>query len=154
MSSTSIYSPHLNTSHYVQLAHILRTRGRSAPYGCTVDRISNGYNSHLGHVSAVRKSQAQMVCQPRPDGSGPVNLKRQSTDHIEQLGRTVRPSWPDNPLLGVSIARAKASTVHSTRAQKHIVPSQIHFGTCGRSTNPAQTVPARAQRHVRQQTLW
>jgi hypothetical protein len=75
--------PDLNTSCYVQLAHILRTRGWSAPYGRTVCRTSNDYNSCLKLVSAVRKIQARMVRQPRPDGLGLVNLKCQSIDHIE-----------------------------------------------------------------------
>jgi hypothetical protein len=75
MRTTSIYSPQHKASRYVQLAHILRTRGRSAPYGRTVHCTSNSYNSHLKHVSAVRKSQAWMVRQPRLDGPGPVNMK-------------------------------------------------------------------------------
>jgi hypothetical protein len=58
MSSTSIYSSQHKASRYVQLAHILRTRGRSAPYVRTVCRTSNIYNSRLKPVSAFRKSQA------------------------------------------------------------------------------------------------
>jgi hypothetical protein len=40
-SSPYIYSPPQNSNHYVQLAQILRTRGRSAPLGRTVRRTSN-----------------------------------------------------------------------------------------------------------------
>jgi hypothetical protein len=83
MVSTSIYSTQHKTSHYVQLAQILRTRGLSVPYGRMVHRTSNGYNAHLKPVSAVRKNQAQTVCQPRPNSPGPVKKKCQSTDQIE-----------------------------------------------------------------------
>jgi hypothetical protein len=67
MSSTSIYSPPVNSSRYVLEAHILRKHGRSTP-GRTVRRTSNGYNSRLEPVGAVRKCQAWTVRQPRPDG--------------------------------------------------------------------------------------
>jgi hypothetical protein len=93
--------------HPSHLGHFLRTCRRSAPYGRTVRRKSNGYNSHLKHVSAIRKSQAQTVRQPRPDAPGTVNLKCQSTNHIEQDGRIVRQPWSDCPPLGASIIRAK-----------------------------------------------
>jgi hypothetical protein len=79
MSSTSIYSPQLKPSHYVQLAQLLRTRGRPAPHGRTVRRTSNNYKGRLKPVSAVRKSQARTVHPPGPDSSGPVNLEYQST---------------------------------------------------------------------------
>jgi hypothetical protein len=74
MSSTCIYIPPLNSSCYVQLAQHLRTRGRSAPYGRTVCRTGNNYNSCLKHVRAVRKSKTRMVRQTRLDGPGPGNL--------------------------------------------------------------------------------
>ena len=106
-SSASIYSPQHKPSHYVQLAHVLRTRGQSAPHGRIVRHTTNRYNDHLKHVSAIRKSQAQTVRQPRPDAPGPVNLKCQSTNHIEQDGRIVRQPWSDCPPLGASIIRAK-----------------------------------------------
>jgi hypothetical protein len=61
MSSTSIYSPQHKPSHYVQLAHVLRTRGRSAPHGRTVHHTNNGYNDRLKLVSAIKKSQARTV---------------------------------------------------------------------------------------------
>jgi hypothetical protein len=67
-----------------------------------VRHTSNDYNSRLKPISAVRKSQAQTVRQSRPDGPGPVNLKHQSSDHIEQYGWTVRQPWPDYPPLGPS----------------------------------------------------
>jgi hypothetical protein len=79
----------------MQLAHVLRTRGWSAPHGGTVRCTSNGYNDRLKLVSGVRKSQARMVRQPRPDGPGPVNMKYQSTDQFEQHRRTVRQPWSD-----------------------------------------------------------
>jgi hypothetical protein len=43
MSSPSIYSTPLKSNRYVQFAHFLRTRGRSAPYGRTVRRTHNNY---------------------------------------------------------------------------------------------------------------
>jgi hypothetical protein len=109
MSSTAIYNPPLNSSRYVQLAQLLRKRERSAPYGRTVRRTCNGYNSCLKSVIGVRKSQAQMVCQPRENGLGPSNLNCHSTDQVEIHGRTVRPTVPDGLPLGVSTVRAKAS---------------------------------------------
>jgi hypothetical protein len=42
-------------SRYVQLAQLLRTRRRSAPYGRTVRRTSNDYIDRLKPVRAVRK---------------------------------------------------------------------------------------------------
>jgi hypothetical protein len=48
-------TPQLICSRYVQLAQFLRTRGRSAPYGQTVRRTSNGYIDRLKPVRAVRK---------------------------------------------------------------------------------------------------
>jgi hypothetical protein len=42
MSSPSICSPLLISNRYVQLAQLLRTRGRSAPFGRTVRRTGNG----------------------------------------------------------------------------------------------------------------
>jgi hypothetical protein len=49
----------LNThSRYVQLAQLLRTRGRSGPHGRTVRRTSNGYIDRLKHVRVVRKVKA------------------------------------------------------------------------------------------------
>ena len=92
----------------MQLAQLLRTRGESAPHGRMVRHTSNNYKGRLKPVSAVRKSQAGTVRQPKPDGPGPVNLKCQSTDHIEQHGRTVRPSLPYGLPLGVSTVPAKA----------------------------------------------
>jgi hypothetical protein len=83
MGYTSIYSPPHNFNRYVLEAHILRTRGRSAPYGRTVRHTSNNYNPHSKHVSAVRKSQAQTVRQPQPNGSRPIDLKHQSTDQVD-----------------------------------------------------------------------
>jgi hypothetical protein len=47
MSSTSIYSPPHNSNRYVFEAHILRTCGRSVPFGRTLRRTSNDYNSCL-----------------------------------------------------------------------------------------------------------
>jgi hypothetical protein len=79
MSSTSIYSPQLKPSRYVQLAQLLRTRGESAPHGRMVRRTSNNYKGRLKPVSAVRKSQARTVHPPRPDSPGPINLEYQST---------------------------------------------------------------------------
>jgi hypothetical protein len=52
----------------MQLAQVLRTRGRSAPYGWMVRRTSNDYKDCLKPVGAVRKSQARMVRALRPDG--------------------------------------------------------------------------------------
>jgi hypothetical protein len=48
-------APQNMCSCYVQLAQILRTRGRSTPYGWTVRRTSNGYIDRLKPVRAVRK---------------------------------------------------------------------------------------------------
>ena len=59
--SPHTWAPPLNSSHYVQLAQLLRMRGRSALYDQTVQHTGNNFSSHLKHVSAVRKSQAQMV---------------------------------------------------------------------------------------------
>jgi hypothetical protein len=70
-------------SRYVQLAHVLRTRGRSASYGRTVCRTSNGYKDRLKLASAVEKSQTWTIHPPRPDGPGPVNMKCESTDQFE-----------------------------------------------------------------------
>jgi hypothetical protein len=50
MSSTSIYSPQLKPSRYVQLAQLLRSRGRCAPHVRTVRRTSNGYKDRLKPV--------------------------------------------------------------------------------------------------------
>jgi hypothetical protein len=75
MSSTSIYSPQLKPSRYVQLAQLLRTRGLSAPYGRTVRCTSNGYKNCLKPINTVRKSQVRMVCSPGLDDPGPVNLE-------------------------------------------------------------------------------
>jgi hypothetical protein len=61
MSSTSIYSPQLKHSRYVQLAQVLRRHGRSVLYGRMVRRTSNGYKDRLKLVSAVRKSQTRTV---------------------------------------------------------------------------------------------
>jgi hypothetical protein len=81
----------------VQIAQLLRTRGRSAPHGRTVRRTSNGYKDHLKHVSVVRKSQARTVRPPEPDGPGSVNLEYQSTGQSKQSERIVRHSWSDGP---------------------------------------------------------
>ena len=96
-SSTSIYSPQLKPSRYVQLAQLLRTRGRCALHVRMVRRTSNGYKDHLKPVSAIRKSQARTVRPPRSDGLGPVNMKYQSTNQFKQHGRTVRQPWSDGP---------------------------------------------------------
>jgi hypothetical protein len=62
-----------------------------------------------------------MVRQSRPDGPGPVNLKRQSTDPIEQHGWTVRqPCWTVRPWDQIP-SEQKPRIVHSTRAKKHTV---------------------------------
>jgi hypothetical protein len=50
------------------------------------------------------------------------------------------------------LSEQKPRTFHSTRAQKHTVPAQIHFGTRGRSTNLGRTVRVGTQRQVRQHT--
>jgi hypothetical protein len=55
MSSTLIYSPELKHSRYVQLAQVLRMRGRSTPHGRTIRCTSNDYKDRLKFVSAVRK---------------------------------------------------------------------------------------------------
>ena len=74
-SSTSIYSPQLKHSRYVQLAQLLRTRGRSAPHGRTARRTSNDYMDRLNPVRAIRKSQGRTVRPPGLDDSRPVNLE-------------------------------------------------------------------------------
>jgi hypothetical protein len=43
----------------------------------------------------------------KSDGPGPVHLNRQSTNHIEHHGRTIRQPWSDGPPLGASIVRDK-----------------------------------------------
>jgi hypothetical protein len=58
MRSTSIYSPQHIHSRYVQLAQLLRTRGRTVPYGWMVRRTSNGYINRLNPVRDVRKVKA------------------------------------------------------------------------------------------------
>jgi hypothetical protein len=75
MRCTSIYSPQPKHICYVQLAHVMRTRGRSAPHGRTVRRTSNGYKDCLKPINAVRKSQPQMVRLPRSDGPRPDNME-------------------------------------------------------------------------------
>jgi hypothetical protein len=79
MSSTSIYSPQLKLSRYVQLAQLLRTRGWSTPHGWTIRRTSSSYKNRLKPISTVRKSQTRAVCPLGLDGPGPVNLENQST---------------------------------------------------------------------------
>jgi hypothetical protein len=74
-----------------------------------VRRTSNGYSFHLKPFSDVRKSQARMVRQPRSDGLGPNNLNRQSTNQVDFHMRIVRPIRPDDPPLGFSTVRVKAS---------------------------------------------
>jgi hypothetical protein len=97
----------------VQLAHVLRTRGRSAPYGRTFPRTSNDYKDRLKHVSAVRKSQARTVRPPRLDGLGPVNMNYQTTYQFKQPGRTVRQvdmaKWAARP----GTARARPGTARA-----------------------------------------
>jgi hypothetical protein len=70
-------APQHKPSRYVQLAHVLRTRGRSASRG-----TSNGYKDRLKPASAVRKNQPQTVRPPRLDNLGPVNMKCQTTDQF------------------------------------------------------------------------
>jgi hypothetical protein len=48
-------APQHKCSCYVQLAQILCTRGRSAPYGQMVRHTSNGYIDCLKPIRAVRK---------------------------------------------------------------------------------------------------
>jgi hypothetical protein len=42
----------------------------------------------------------------------------------------------------------KPQIVRSTNHQKHTVPAQIHFGTCGWSADPGRTVHTTTQGHV------
>jgi hypothetical protein len=95
MSSTSIYSPQLKPSRYVQLAQVLPTRRRSTTHGRMVHRTSNDYKDRLKFVRAIRKSQARMVRPPGPDGPEPVILEYHSTDQLKQPEQTVRHSWSD-----------------------------------------------------------
>jgi hypothetical protein len=81
----------------VQLAQVLRTRGRSAPHGRTIRHTSNDYKDRLKPVSAIRKSQAQKVRPPRPDSPGPINMEYQTTSQLKQPEQTVRQPWPDGP---------------------------------------------------------
>jgi hypothetical protein len=60
-------------------------------------------------------------------------------------GRMVRP-WE------LVLSGPMPWTVRSSNAQKHTVPAQIHFGTCGRSTDFGRTVRISTQRHVQLQT--
>jgi hypothetical protein len=126
MSSTSIYSPQHKTSHYVQLAHVLRTRGRFTPYGRTIRRTSNDYNSRLKRVRAIRKSQALTVHLSRPDGPGPVNMRCQSTDYIEHHGRTIRQPWPDCPPLDHVLPSQNPRIVRSTRSKNTLSAFRTH----------------------------
>jgi hypothetical protein len=63
----------------------------------TVRHTSNGYKDYLKPDSVVRKSQAQTVHPPGPDGPGPINMEYQNTDQLKQPKRTVRQPWLDGP---------------------------------------------------------
>jgi hypothetical protein len=83
-----------------------------------VCRTSNDYNSCLKPLSAVKKKiQVWTFCQPRSDGLGPANMKCQSTNYIEQHGRTVCQPWPDCLPLDHILSGQKPQTVRSTKTK-------------------------------------
>jgi hypothetical protein len=113
---------------YVQLAQLLRTRGRSAPLGRTVRRTSNDQISRLKYVRAARKSEVRTVRQPWSDRPKPGNKEHQSSDHDKLTHADCPPykaGWSTTWELVLSGLRPR--TVRSISAQKHTVPAQTNL---------------------------
>ena len=108
----------------------------------------------MKYVRAVRKSKVRTVCQPWLDHPKPGNMEHQSSDHDELTHADCPPYTAGRSVTWeLVLSGLRPRTVHSTNTQKHTVPAQIQFGSCGRSADLDQIVRTRTHGQVQLWTL-
>jgi hypothetical protein len=106
-SSTSIYSHPLFSNSYVQVAHLLGTRGQYALYGRTVRRTRNDNFYHLKCVRAIIKGRSIRSANPGQTVRDLTTKSHQSTNQIDLHGQIVCPPRSNDLPPVVSTVRAQ-----------------------------------------------